>query len=123
MGAVSLLAYAAAILGREVAADVVVSHLVAIRAGEQADGACQVGAAVGENAVMGDDHVVVLVVVGRTRQVRRAQAEGAAVRPAAALHAAAFVDRVVAVPAQASYKDAPVLCIGSVTGHTAPVHD
>ena len=62
VGAEPVGADAAAVLGREVAADVVAADRVAVGAGEDADAARQVGAGVGDDPVVGDPDVVVLVV-------------------------------------------------------------
>ena len=76
---------AAAVLSREVAADVVLPHLVVVGTVEQPDAAGEVGAGIGDDPVAGNDDVVVLVVgVGR-RQVRSADADGA-VGAAVVLH-------------------------------------
>ncbi len=56
---------AAAVLGGEVAAEVVLVDLVAVGAGEDADGAGQVRAAVVEDAVVGDVGAVEVVVARR----------------------------------------------------------
>ena len=61
VGAQAEVADRAAVLRREVAAQIVAGDFVAIRAVEQADRAGQVRAAVGEDAVVGDAHVVVVV--------------------------------------------------------------
>ena len=64
VGAQAEVADPAAVFRREVAADIVAGHHVAVGAAKQADRAGQVGAAIGEDAVVGDAQVVVVVEVG-----------------------------------------------------------
>ena len=77
-----------AIFRREVTADIVVRNFVIVRAVEEADGACQVGAAVGDNPVIGNPQIVVLVIGIRRGQVGRADADGA-------IGAAVILDRII----------------------------
>ena len=78
----------AAVFGREVAAEIVAGDFVILGAVEESDRACQVRAAIGENAVVGDAQVVVLAVGIRSRQVGRADADRA-------IGAAVALDHVV----------------------------
>ena len=71
------MAHAAAILGREIAADVVADHLVVVRTGEEPDTTRLIGAGIGDNAVVGDDDALVVAAGVGGRQVRRADADGA----------------------------------------------
>ena len=70
-GAFAIVADATAILGGKVPADVVARDLIVLRAGKDADGAGQVGAAIAHDAVAPDEDVVVLVILVGLGHVRR----------------------------------------------------